>query len=252
MFYFDDFFGKKVLKSTLLNDCEHFFTTRDFILHSGTRNDLDLQAERNVDFLIEKLNILPENLYRCKQMHTANVEFAKSDCNYFENIDGIILTEPETATFLNFADCIPIILYDSENNVGGVVHAGWRGTAAKIQQNAVRKLIEKGSKPENIKVAIGAGIGKCCFDVNQDVFDKILDGIDISEAKKQGVFSPSKEDGKFFVDLKMVNKMLLNEISVRQVDVSDYCTSCSCDIFFSYRKENGNTARHSAVLKIKG
>ena len=252
MFYFDDFFGKKVLKSTLLNDCEHFFTTRDFILHSGTRNDLDLQAKRNVDFLIGKLNILPKNLYRCKQMHTANVEFAQTGCNYFENTDGIILTEVETATFLNFADCIPIILYDSENNIGGVVHAGWRGTAAKIQQIAVKKLIEKGSKPENIKAAIGAGIGKCCFDVNQDVFNKILDGIDISEAKKQGVYVPSKEDGKFFVDLKMVNKLLLNEISVRQVDVSDYCTSCSCDIFFSYRKENGNTARHSAVLKIKG
>ena len=179
---------------------------------------------------------------------------ADGDNNVFENTDGIILTKPNTATFLNFADCIPIILYDSKNNIGGVVHAGWRGTADKIQQNAVKKMIQKGSKPEYIKAAIGAGIGRCCFDVNDDVFDKIFNSIDIDIdiAKKQGAFVQANEKGKFFVDLKLVNKILLNEVLVMQVDVSDYCTSCSNDVFFSYRKENGNTARHSAVLKIKG
>ena len=172
MFYFDDFFGKKVLKSTLLEGCEHFFTTRDFPLFQGTREDLTAIAEKNVDFLIEKFDINKNSLYRCKQMHTANVEIADGEENFFDNTDGIILTKPETATFLNFADCIPIILYDPIENTGGVVHAGWRGTAAKIQQRAVKILTEKGSKPENIRAAIGAGIGKCCFDVNEDVFLK--------------------------------------------------------------------------------
>ena len=252
MFYFDDFFGKKVLKSTLLENCEHFFTTRDFILHSGTREDLQVEANKGVDFLIEKLNIKNSNLFRCMQMHTSNVMIADGDNNVFENTDGIILTKPNTATFLKFADCIPIILYDSKNNIGGVVHAGWRGTADNIQQKAVKMMIQNGSKPENIKAAIGAGIGRCCFDVNNDVFVKIFNSIDIDVAKKQGAFVQANEKGKFFVDLKLVNKILLNEVLVTQVDVSDYCTSCSNDVFFSYRKENGNTARHSAVLKIKG
>lgn len=252
MFYFDNFFGKKVLKSTLLEDCEHFFTTRDFVLHSGTREDLALESEKNVDFLVKNLNISKNNLYRCKQMHTSNVEFAGSETNFFENTDGIVLVKPETATFLNFADCIPIILYDSKLNIGSVVHAGWRGTASKIQQKAVKMMIEKGSKSENIKAAIGAGIGICCFDVNKDVFDKIFDGIDLKRAEKENLFKPSFEQDKYFVDLKAVNKILLNDVLVQQVDVSDYCTCCSSDVFFSYRKENGNTARHSAVLKIKG
>lgn len=248
MFYFDDFYGKKVLKSTLLDGCEHFFTTRDFPLFHGTCENLKTVAEGNVEFLIDKLNIDEKSLFRCKQMHTANIEIADCSNNFFENTDGIILTKPDTATFLNFADCIPIILFDPVENIGGVVHAGWRGTALKIQQKAVKLLMEKGSKPENIQVAIGAGIGKCCFDVNEDVFEKIFDGVD--KTLSRSAFSVDDETGKYFVDLKEVNKILLNEMSVLQVDVSDYCTSCCSDVFFSYRKENGDTARHSAVLKI--
>ncbi len=248
MFYFDDFYGKKVLKSTLLDCCEHFFTTRDFPLFQGTLENIKSTAEENVKFLIKNSGIGEKSLYRCKQMHTANIGIAENDINFFDNTDGIILTKPQTATFLNFADCIPIILYDPVQNIGGVVHAGWRGTAAKIQQKAVNLLINCGSKPNNIRVAIGAGICKSCFDVNEDVFMKIFDGLDLQKSKN--AYEYNCETNKYNVDLKEVNRVLLNEMSVLQVDVSDYCTSCNNDVFFSYRKENGNTARHSAVLKL--
>ncbi len=252
MFYFDDFFGKKVLKSSLLEDCEHFFTTKDFVLHSGSLQNLQADAEKNIDFLVKNLNISKSALYRCKQMHTGNVAIADGDNNLFDNTDGIVLTIPNTATFLNFADCIPIILYDKVKNIGAVVHAGWRGTALKIPQIAVKIMKQRGSNPDNIVAAIGAGIGKCCFDVNDDVFQKIFVGIDLEKAKDLGLFEYCEKSQKYFVDLKQVNKYNLNKVLVQQVDVSDYCTSCSNDVFFSYRKENGNTARHSAVLKLKG
>lgn len=248
MFYFDDFYGRKVMKSTLLDGCEHFFTTRDFPLCQGTRQDLKFVAENNVQFLIEKLHIDAKSLFRCKQMHTANIQIADESNNFFENTDGIILVNSDTAAFLNFADCIPIILFDPVENIGGVVHAGWRGTAEKIQQKAVNLLMANGSRPENIRVAIGAGIGNCCFDVDADVFEKIFYGLDKSVFKS--AFSFDERTKKYFVDLKELNKILLNEMSVLQVDVSDYCTSCNSDVFFSYRKEKGFTARHSAVLKI--
>ncbi|MCR5261111.1 MAG: peptidoglycan editing factor PgeF [Candidatus Gastranaerophilales bacterium] len=253
MFYFADFFGKKVLKSTLLDGLEHFFTTRDFVLHSGNREDLTETATCNVDFLREKLGLSESQLYRCQQRHTNNVAVASHDSeNFFENTDGIVLTEKNTAAFLNFADCIPIIMYDFVENIGAVVHAGWRGTASKIQQKAVEIMCQKGSTPENIKAAIGAGIGICCFDVNEDVFEQIMRDIDLNYAKSVNAYKESKEKDKYFIDLKKVNEILLNQVSVKQIDTADYCTSCSTDVFFSYRKENGNTARHSAVLKIRG
>lgn len=251
MFFFDNFYGKKILKSTLLDGCEHFFTTRDFPLYEGTREELSDTAKSNVDFLTDRLGISKNQLYRCHQMHTSDIRIADGEEKFFENTDGIILTKPNTATFLNFADCVPIILYDSTENIGAVIHAGWRGTAGKIQQKAVKLLCKKGSLPQNIKAAIGPSIGICCFDVNGDVFEKIFSGIDKNYALSTGAYKKSTEEGKYFVDLKKVNKILLQDSSVNEIDITDYCTSCSSDVFFSYRKENGHTARHSAVLKIR-
>jgi hypothetical protein len=252
MFYFDDFQGKKVLKSTLLANCEHFFTTRDFVLAQGSCENLEKQVEQNIDSLLYQENISKNELFRCQQTHSSNIEIAQKNKLFYENTDGIILTEKNTATFLNFADCIPLIFYDEKLNIGAVIHAGWRGTAEKIQQKTVEKFKKLNSNVENLVVAIGAGIGKCCFDVNEDVFEKIFRGISKNLATQIGLFFYDKQCNKYYVDLKLVNKYLLNQVGVHKIDVSDYCTSCQNDIFFSYRKENGITARHSAFLKIKG
>ncbi|MBQ2644061.1 peptidoglycan editing factor PgeF [bacterium] len=250
MFYFDNFYGKKVLKSTLLDDCEHFFTTRDFVLCEGNRQDLKNIAAQNVDFLMTKSNIEEKDLYRCKQMHTSNIKVANNDNNFFDNTDAIILVKKNTAAFLNFADCIPIILYDSVMKIGAVVHAGWRGTALKIQQKTVNMMCQYGSNPKNIKAAIGPGIGLCCFEVDKDVFDKIFKELDITNF--HSTFKKNIQNDKYNIDLKLLNKILLNEVLIQNIDISDYCTCCSNDLFFSYRKELKNTARHSAYLKIKG
>ena len=249
MFFFDDFHGKKVLKSTLLVGCEHFFTTRDIILHKGTRDDLSKSASDGVDFLLKNFNLNHDNLYRVCQTHSSNVVIADKDTHLYENTDGIILTEPDMITFLNFADCVPVILYDEKLNIGSVVHAGWRGTASKIVQIAIEKMMSLGSNPDNLSSAIGPSIGKCCFCVNEDVFLKITDGIE--KLLSEEIYSFDKNSEKFYVDLKLINKILLEQMFVKNIDVGGYCTSCKNDVFFSYRKENGNTARHSAVLKLR-
>ena len=79
------FHGKKVLKSTLFDGCDHFFTTRDMILHSGTRDDFVKSASDGVDFLLENFNLGYENLYRVKQVHSANVEIACKNNHLYEN-----------------------------------------------------------------------------------------------------------------------------------------------------------------------
>lgn len=249
MLFFDDFHGKKVLKSALINGCDHFFTTRDMILHNGTRDDLAKYASDGVDFLLKKFGLTYDNLYRVKQVHSSNVVIADKNSHFYEDTDGIIITEPDMLTFLNFADCVPVILYDEKINIGGVVHAGWRGTSSKIVQNAVEKMISLGSNPSDISAAIGPSIGKCCFCVNEDVFLKITDGL--NKKTVSGLYSHGKESEKYYVDLKSVNKILLEQAGVKNIDGGDYCTSCMNDVFFSYRKENGNTARHSAVLRLR-
>ena len=72
MFYFDDFYGKKILKSTLLKNYDCFFTTRDFVLTPANREDLINVAEINRIFLKTKLNC--EEITTAKQTHSDNIK----------------------------------------------------------------------------------------------------------------------------------------------------------------------------------
>lgn len=244
MFYFDDFFGRKVLKSSLLSDYDCFFTTRDFVLTSAALTYLKETAKSNRDYLKEKLNC--NKITTAIQTHSCNIQIVKDNTILFENTDSLISNKENTLLLMNFADCVPIILYSKKDNIGAIVHAGWRGTASEIVKKTVIKMNnELNIKSENITALIGPSIGKCCFETHEDVFMQLIKDetqIDLYE----------KKENKYFIDLKQLNNRQLVEVGVKDIDTCSYCTCCMSDIFFSYRKENGLTARHSAIVKIKG
>ena len=142
---------------------------------------------------------------------------------------------------MNFADCVPIILYNKKENIGGIVHAGWRGTAQKIVEKAIKEF---NTNPTDITALIGPSIGKCCFETHEDVFNKLIEN-------KLETELYTKKDDKYFIDLKKINYNQLKKMGVEEIDICSYCTCCMSDIFFSYRKELGLTARHSAIVQIK-
>ena len=219
MFYFENFCGKKILKSDLIQNVQAFFTTRE-----------------GFDFnLIKSKRIITPN-----QTHTNNVQIADERIDYPET-DGLIVGEPDTAIYLRFADCTPLIFYDSKNRVGAVSHAGWRGTYQKIAQVTVEKMmVNFGTKPEDLTVLIGPAISLCCYEVGEDVKGKLLSTV----KNREGLYKDMN------VDLKSINAHQLEEIGVEKIDICPYCTSCNNDLFFSYRKENGTKERHYAVLKL--
>lgn len=248
MFYFEDFYGKKVLKSSLLSELEHFFTTRDFILKAGELKEKEELAQKNREFLCDKLKIKTTNLMCANQVHSSNVEVVSKNQNFYQNCDGLISNIDGTAIMVNFADCVPVILFDSVKNVASVVHAGWRGTAKKIVKEAVSIMVnEMNSKPENIKAAIGPAISETCFSVKEDVYRQLV-GEELDTNKTP--YSYNEHEDKYYIDLKNLNKIQLLDTGVKEIDVCGYCTSCMSDIFFSYRKEAGKTARQSAVVKL--
>ena len=236
MFYFDDFYGKKILKSTLLSDYDCFFTTRDFILTAANRTDLCEIAEKNRTFLKEKLNV--PNITTAKQTHSSNVRIIEKNNYLYDDTDALITNKTNSLLLMNFADCVPIILFSKKDNTGAIVHAGWRGTEAEILRKTVTKMQkELNINPKNIIALIGPSIGKCCFETDEDVFLKL-----IKDNTKKYLYE--KKYSKYYIELQ--------ELGVENIDICSYCTCCMSDIFFSYRKENGITARHSAIIKIKG
>ena len=243
MFYFDDFYGKKILKSSLLKDFDCFFTTREFVLTAAQREDLNEEAGNNRKLLLEKTGC--NEIYTAKQIHSTNVSIVENNKYFYDETDALISNIPNSIMLLNFADCVPIILFSPKYNVGAVVHAGWRGTASNIAFLTAKKMIsDLNIEARNIIALIGPSIGKCCFETDFDVFDKLI-------SEKENKILYEKRNNKYFIDLKLLNKNQLKKAGIQNIDMCDYCTCCMSDIFFSYRKEKGLTARHSAIVKIK-
>ncbi len=243
MFYFDNFYGKKILKSTFLSDYDCFFTTREFPLTSKDRNDLEDICLKNREFLKNKLNC--KQIISANQIHSDNISAVVDDKTFYEDTDALITDKPDKILIMNFADCVPIILYDKKDNIGSIVHAGWRGTALNIAQKTIAKMEkELNINPKELTALIGPAIGKCCFETDENVFKQL-----IKDSSKIDLYE--KKNDKYFIDLKLLNYNQLIKAGVEDIDICSYCTCCMSDIFFSYRKEKGKTARHSAVVKIK-
>lgn len=242
MFYFDEINGKKILRSDLIK-AEYFFTTRESFIKTK-EPEFEKITQENRREITEYLGV--KNLISPSQTHTSNVENVTAGKTSYPDTDGLILTDKENAIFLNFADCTPVIIYDKKQNIGAVSHAGWRGTAGRISAKTIEKMItDFGSKPQNLTAVIGPAISICCYNVGDEVFEKLKATVKNFE----GLYE--RRNGEIFVDLKEINKRQIEECGVKEIDVCPYCTVCDNDLFFSYRKENATTNRHSAVLKLR-
>jgi len=245
MFYFDNINGKKILKSDLIQNINAFFTTRQTVIKSKDESLQNL-VEENKKLICRYLKIQEKNLISPCQTHTANIDTAQENKLVYPDTDALIVTNENLGIFLNFADCTPVILYDKKQNIAAIAHAGWRGTAQKISAATVEKMQKDyGSNPADILAVIGPAISLCCYNVGEEVFQKLA----LTVKNMDGLYE--KKDNKIFVDLKGINKRQLEQSGIKEIDVCPYCTVCDNDNFFSYRKENATTNRHSAVICLK-
>ena len=237
--------ARKVFYSDLLSNLEHFFTTRETVLRS---KEIGVDVDKNIKSVCEYLKISNDNLISPNQTHSSNVEFVKVGINDYPETDALILTNMEQAVYLNFADCVPVILYDKNANIAAIAHAGWRGTVARIVPKTIEKmLLFSHSEIKDIYAVIGPAISDCCYEVGIEVVNGIKNSV------KNSLDLITYKNEKPFVNLKKTNARQLEEIGVPfdNIDICPYCTCCRNDLFFSYRKENGTTSRHSAVIKLK-
>lgn len=244
MFYFEKINNKKILKSSLLEGLNHCFTTRETVIRSAETGMEKIVAENVLD-LCKNFEIEPENLIAPIQTHSTNVDVSRIGEPDYPDTDAIILTNKTQAVYLNFADCTPVILFDTVKNIAAIAHAGWRGTAGTIVSKTVDKMINNySSKCTDIIAVIGPAIGVCCYQVGEDVYKKLS----LTVENPNSCFKITKD--KIFANLKEINNQQLLACGVKNIDICDYCTSCSNELFFSYRKENGTTSRHSAIIKL--
>lgn len=147
-----------------------------------------------------------------------------------DGYDAFVTDVPGVCLITAHADCIPVQLYDPDRKVIAAVHAGWRGTALGIAAKAA-ELMKAKYDCRNIRGYIGPGISECCFETDTDVPEAMREAFKWANE----YISEGRAAGKFYVDLKGVNKRQLEEAGVRNIEVSDICTCCN-ENFCSHRR----------------
>lgn len=162
--------------------------------------------------------------------------------------DALITDRERTALIVTAADCVPVFLYDPVRRAIGCVHAGWRGTVARIASETVRAMVSAyGCRPDEIRAAVGPSIGPCCYEVGELVLAPLRSAY--GETAQQ-LLKPGKGPGQFLLDLWEANRQDLLSAGVRSVAVSGWCTACHVDILFSHRAEQGSAGRGAAIIAM--
>ena len=239
----------------------HAFTTRIGGVSDGIHKSLNLaqstgdkfeNVRKNYTILCNTLDISIEDIVCSNQVHGTHIRVVTQNDRgklFTPNphrADGLITNVPGIALMVFAADCVPILLYDPVKKAAGAIHAGWRSTVADILGAAVEKMTsEFGCSPVDIKAAIGPCISKCCFETDSDVVNaltKVL-GDNTHECL-------TTRGSKYLVDLKEANKILLKRAGSIDIMVSDECTSCNADKYWSHRKTKGQRGSQAAVIVI--
>ena len=233
--------------TTKLHDHPYAFS---LALHTGEPTESIIENRNRLASLLnndEKMHYVVAN-----QTHSDNIKcITQSETKGWESVsdaiedcDALITDLKGVVLSVLTADCVPILLYDTQKEVVAAVHAGWKGTQAQIVFKTVQEMKEKyGCDPKDIIVGIAPSIGDCCYEVGKDVAEHFFD---IPEG-----FSSRGE--KYMLDLPFINKQQLLKAGIPEenIEMSHTCTACDVDRFFSYRKEQGCSGRFMSMIGMK-
>ena len=160
-------------------------------------------------------------------------------------VDGIVTDIPDAILTVFGGDCPPVYLVDPVRRVAGLVHAGWKGTLGKIPQVAIAQMTVKfGCDPADMYAAIGPGVCVDCYEMGDEVYDVFAEKWGREDADMLLHRYPAKDaggnvipGGKYHLDLRKANLMTLLRAGVPadHIAVSNVCTMCNKDTFYSYR-----------------
>lgn len=242
----------------------HCFTTRLGGVSTGIFDSLNLSQNRgdptenvveNFRRIGDVLGFTPDDVVNAKQIHSdivarvaaadrgkLTVKDASPVC------DALITDEPGIALYVSTADCTPILLHDPVTGAVGAAHAGWRGTASAIAAKTVEAMVAHfGTDPKNIRAAIGPNAGVCHFETDADVPEAMI------KAFGDAVLPFIHPKGnKYYVNLKEINALILRRAGVADITVSDQCTMCRPDLFWSHRITKGQRGSQGGIIVCQG
>lgn len=216
-------------------------------LESGISRDR--WAEAAVGEITGNLEHGPTRVIIPAQAHTSTVRVVNGDTPHDPSVpcDGLVTAQPAVMIGVSVADCIPLFAVNRSGGVVGIAHCGWRGIASGIVEALFTCLEKFMPDPQGTTFVVGASIGRCCYDVGED----LLDRFPRDEAES---FSRRSDCGKVFFDLKSLVAWRLEKLGVGpdKISIDKTCTSCNKYILSSYRASGGESGLMLAFLMFMG
>ena len=242
---------------------QHLFTTRQ----------LELTARESWQALGLSAGVAPDRFVTLNQVHGRHVVTIRRGIDDAAlaalqadrpDADGVVSDDPNVAVVVRAADCVPVLMADRQRGAVGAVHAGWRGTAARVAVAAVEALgREFGSRPADVMVAVGPAIGSCCYEVGPNVVDAfasagheryLIDRWFLAAPGPRGGFRPVPrvaDAPRLRLDLPGANKdqLVLAGVPEHNIHVAGLCTAMHLDVLTSYRAEKDRAGRIAGVIR---
>lgn len=230
------------------SNIDAIFTDRS--LNLGFVNQTEEQIKKNRQEILSRLNIGLEQLVCSKQVHGNKVyvveekDKGRGALSYedaISDIDAFITKENDIALSVCVADCLPVFLIDSNKNIIGIAHCGWKSTQKSLLKETIAAMQQKfHCQPKDIVLLLGPAIRSCCFQVGEEFLEYFRKGI-------------LKKDDKLFLDLIQVNYLQTIDSGVLENNIFDsgICTCCQNNKFFSFRKEGDASGRQMALISMK-
>jgi purine-nucleoside/S-methyl-5'-thioadenosine phosphorylase / adenosine deaminase len=205
-----------------------------------------------------------------KQIHSDVVHLFAKPAAEPPKGDSSLTHTPGLLLGVQTADCVPILLVDPKKRVVAAVHAGWRGTLARITQKTIGRMqLEFGCRPADLLAALGPSIGPCCYEVGvelvakftaqfadaHDYFDEPRTGDEPNPIQWLNMAPPGHQPPpkNVHLDLRKANcsQLIASGLRPNNIYATDLCTACRSDLFFSYRREGPLSGRLMSVIGIR-
>lgn len=179
-----------------------------------------------------------------KQVHSDLIVRADEPMHRAREGDALVTNEPGLWIRVRTADCLPVLLVDQRRRAVGAAHCGWRGTALALATAMVRRMGEEfGSEPEDLRAAIGPGIGSCCFEV----------GAEVAQEFRQIFPERADLDRTTKLDLAEALRRQLAGVGLRTERIThcELCTRCGENLFHSFRRDREAAGRMESGIRVR-
>ncbi len=239
-----------------ISEIKHFVSTRQGGISQGNYSSLNLgyntqddpkKVSKNREILAKAMGV--SNLIFPQQTHKNHVQIVTEDniSNDFTDTDALITNQKGICLAVIFADCVPILVFDPVCQVVGAIHAGWRGTVAKIIEKTIEKMqTEFGTNPSDIIAGIGPSISPKAYEVGNEVIEQVEAAFPTINL----VSNQTTEKG--YLNLWEANKQSLLKSGVleKNIEIAGLCTKKNHETFFSVRHSK-ETGRFASGIMLK-